>query len=112
MKRVLFFITVIASFFIIQNLVQSIVSLWQKQDLLVKAQLDLASLKQEKNLLSGKLEHVTSEEFIEEEARNKLILAKEGEQYVVIPKKLVEKPKAVPAEAKKAYWQEWLSLFL
>lgn len=53
---------------------------------LTKARKELESLKLEKDRLLKRLEYVKSEEFIEEEARNKLNMIKPGEEVYLRPK--------------------------
>lgn len=53
---------------------------------LTKARKELESLKLEKDRLLKHLEYVKSEEFIEEEARNKLNMIKPGEEVYLRPK--------------------------
>ena len=50
----------------------------------------LHKLEVENRNLKNKLENVKSNDFIEEEARNKLGLAKEGEIIVIIPDETID----------------------
>jgi cell division protein FtsB len=93
-KKIVFFAIIIASFFIINNLVQSIYTLWQKQHLVDAAQKDLDRAKEENQELKRKLSLAKDPHFIEEEARNKLFLTKPGEGVIVIPSEVM---KASPA---------------
>ncbi len=79
--------------------------------MVVKAQNDLEREKKENADLKKRLEYVNSNEFIEEEARNKLFLVKPGESGVIIPKDLIatNDPKKVE---NKAVWEEWIELFV
>lgn len=110
MKKVLFILTITASLFIIKDLVYSIYSLWSKKDLLTVAQKELGREKQENNRLVVSLSEAKKQSFIEEEARNKLFLAKPGESIVVLPHTSFE-AKIVKKEAPKPNWQQWLQLF-
>lgn len=111
MKRLLFFAVIIASIFIINNLARSIYTLWDKRDLLEKAKVDLEEKKKASQELEGKLEVVQSQEFIESQARNKLLLVKPGEQLVILPSisSTEEDNKAQKKEAPN--WQQWWRLF-
>lgn len=84
-KKIVFFGILIVSFFVINSLIHSIYSLWQKNDLIVKAKQNLEQEKKENTELKNKLADVKRPEFVEEEARNKLFLAKTGEGIIVIP---------------------------
>lgn len=112
MKRLLFLATIIASIFIINNLLQSIYNLWRKHDLLVKAQRDLVKEREKNKELAKQLRTVNDPLFIEKEARNKLFMVKEGERPVVIPTALLTATRS--GETKKEaipMWQKWFRLF-
>lgn len=108
MKRVIFFIILIISLLIIKNLVFSIYNLWQKQDLIFGAQKELEKEKEENKTLKSKLTYASSNEFIEEEARNKLFLVKTGEKEVVLPPLSLQTEKKVSAQNQN--WQKWIEL--
>lgn len=114
MKRVTSIVIIFLSIFVINNLVQSIYSLWQKQDLLVDAKQELEREKRENTTLKGQLEKVKEPQFVEEQARNKLLLVKEGEHIVVASDNLiVDEQKVLPAQTEqKENWKQWLELFL
>lgn len=97
-----------------QNMVRSIYSLWQKRDLLVQRENELAKQKQEHAKLRDVQRRVESEEFVEKEARNKLFLQKPGESRVVVDKKLIDAVIGAKTEIKKdtrPNWQQWWELF-
>ncbi len=110
MRRVIFIAVLVASLIIINNLIRSIYSLWNKQDLIVKAKNDLTREKDENHELKSQLSIVGSKQFVEEEARNKLFFVKPGEQDVIVPQNLLnktsgEKPDNTPN------WKKWWNLF-
>jgi len=112
MKRIVFIVTILVSTVIINNLIRSIYDLWHKKDLIVKTQQELIRQKQENNRLKSELPYVGSQEFIEKEARNKLLLVKQGEQQVLIPQNLIQESKLSEKENKdKPNWRKWLKLF-
>ncbi len=115
MKRLVFIAILIVSVFIIQNLVRSIFTLWQKHDLLVKAEKELALEKKKNQEIKHDLAMTQSADFIEKEARNKLFLVKPGESKVLIDeqllKKAMEASKQAKQEAQKPNWQQWWELF-
>ena len=90
MKKVLFFVVLIASILVINNLIHSIYGLWQKRDLVTLAQKELIRQKQENQRLKSQLSYVKSKEFVEQEARNKLFWVKPGEQQVLMSQDLVK----------------------
>lgn len=115
MRRTLFLIILVVSLFIIQSLVRSIYTLWQKHDLLVEAEQELQEQKKENAKFKQQLVVVESQNFTEKEARNKLFLQKPGEQRVLIDARLVQAVSdgKIEANGGKALpnWQQWINLF-
>lgn len=111
MKKLLFILVLMASLFIIRNLLISIYSLWQKQDLIVRSQDQLKREKDKNAALKEKIKEAQSLDFIEQEARNKLLMVKEGEQEILISKKLLASPDAPVQPHVKSNFQEWIDLF-
>lgn len=112
MKKILFTIIIVASVIIINNLAHSIYDLWQKKDLIARVQQELIRQKQENHRLKSELSYVESREFIEKEARNKLLLVKQGEQQVLIPQDLIQNSKpSEEGDKDDANWKKWWELF-
>lgn len=112
MKRIFFFIVIVTSVFIINNLVQSIYNLWSKQDLLGKAKKELVEEKKKHAALQKELKWVSQDVFIEKEARNKLFLVKPGEKIVVLPRIAAEDSGAKGKKEKvDPNWKKWWDLF-
>ncbi|MCL5432722.1 MAG: septum formation initiator family protein [Patescibacteria group bacterium] len=113
MKRILFFAVLIGSIFIINGLVRSIYGLWQKQGYLATAQKQLEKEKSENSRLKKQLAEVQSPKFLEEQARNKLLLIKEGEQEVIIPKEFLGASDSAKGKERdsRSNWQKWWDLF-
>ena len=112
MKKILFTIAIIASVIIINNLARSIYDLWHKKDLIGKAEQELIRQKQENKKLKSELSYVESREFVEREARDKLLLVRPGEQQVLIPQDLIKENKSSDKEDKnEPNWRRWLKLF-
>lgn len=112
-KKILFFAILIIFIIIINNLIHSIYTLWQKSDLVVQAQDELESEKKKNKELKRQLALISESEFVEQEARNKLFLAKPGEEIIVIPTDTFEPPPSrtpEPVETKQP-WQQWWALF-
>src|SRR5438552_6409936 len=83
-KKIAFFAIIIVALFIINSFIHSIYNLWQKKDLVVKAKQDLVQEQKENQVLKKKISEVKKPQFVEEEARNKLFLAKPGEGIILI----------------------------
>lgn len=112
-KRILFFVILLTSFFIIKNLVVSIYTLWQKQDLITQASRELDEQKKRNLVLKEQYKKTHSPDFVETEARNKLFLVRPGEQEVVIPPSLLSASKSAQKSSSvlQPTWKQWLELF-
>jgi len=113
MKKVIFLAVVIGLVFVINNQVRSIYDLWQKKDLVLSTQKELEYLKDENKKLKSELSYVQTDEFIEKEARDKLLWVKENEQQVLITDKIITKSIAEEQKAIqiKPNWQQWWEIF-
>jgi len=70
-------------------------------------------LEEKKKELSAKYQYYQTPEFIEEEARNKLNMAKPGETIVILPpnlEELLNRPKT-KTEPLIPNWKKWWNLF-
>jgi len=110
MKKILFFASLGISLLIIIHLVQSIYTLWHKQDLVTQARQELVQEKKENKKLHQELSIVSTEEFVEEEARNKLLMIKPGEKEILIASNTPQPEKSRPQDT-LPNWQQWLALF-
>jgi len=111
MKKILFLVAILASAFIINSLVRSIYDLWKKQDLITAAQVELEKEKRQNNDLKSKLSQARSSQFIEEEARNKLLLVKPGEEQVILPQDLLASSSAKKKPDLRPNFRKWWDLF-
>ena len=112
-KKIVFFIIIIASLFVMNSFVHSIYSLWQKNDLLVKTSQQLER-EQAKNVeLKEKLSYASRPQFIDEEAHNKLFFAKSGEEIVFVPESVLSAADKRIEEktVEKPNWLRWWELF-
>jgi len=107
-------IIIIAGIGLIVNLSKDIMRLLRSGDELKLAEQKVVELEEERALLKEKKEYYQSEGFVEEVARNKLNMSKEGETIVILPKdvkgvlgtKDSQLPEFVPS------WKQWVNLFL
>jgi cell division protein FtsB len=113
MKKVLYLLILIISLFIINNLIRSIFSLWQKHDLIGEATLQLQQEKNENQKLADQLDRVKRVDFVEEEARNKLFMVKPGEKVVIMgdPSEDAEQKKSSSKVIAVPIWRQWWNLF-
>lgn len=111
-KKIAFFSIVLVLLLTINNLIHSIYSTWQKQDLIIQAQQNLAAEKEENSKLKKNIAQVNKPQFIESVARDKLLLAKPGENIVILPKNQlsISPPQAKPLDT-RPNWKKWWDLF-
>lgn len=112
-KRIFFIITILASIFIINNLIQSIYTLWSKKQLVLNMKNEAEKEIEENKELKKKLNIVEKPQFIEKEARDKLFLAKPGDEIVVLSEKDLKASQEVKPKPKdtRPNWRKWWELF-
>ncbi len=112
-KKIAFFIIIIISLFIINNLVHSIYTLYQKKNLVLDAKIEVEKQEKENLELKNKLSQARDPEFVEQEARNKLFLAKPGDEIIVVSKDDLEASSSVKPKMPdtRPNWQKWWELF-
>ena len=112
-KKIVYLGVVILSLFIINGLVHSIYSLWQKQGLVANARQDLEKEQLKNKHLKDELAQTSNRQFIEEEARDKLFLAKPGEKIIVIPSTYLQASPSVSLTPSNTLpnWEKWWELF-
>lgn len=91
MKKKATVLVILAIFlFISYNLISRIYSALKAGDRLKEAQASLSQVQIKNQELKEQLKSATSADFIEQQARDKLNFAKEGETVVVIPQSKIE----------------------
>ncbi len=94
------------------NSFNRIMSLQGTSKNVAKEEAQLDALRQENSSLKQELEYKKSQRFAEQEIRNKLGLAKEGEQVIVLPKKDDEASSGDVVNKKQLpNWKKWQKLF-
>jgi cell division protein FtsB len=114
LKKIVFFCIILASLFIVNNLVQSIYSLWQKKNLVENSIFEVEREKRRNQELKNKLSQVRDRQFVEEEARNKLFMLKQGEQAVILSEKVLQEATVSakkPASDTRPNWKKWWDFF-
>jgi len=99
---------------LIVNLSRNILKLLKSAEEMKLAEKRIEELEKESEILAQKKEFYQSESFVEQEARNKLNMGKEGETMVVLPpnvKEVLGEKGNLPSKP-IPYWQQWLNLFL
>lgn len=111
MRKMLFIVIVLIGILIINNLVRSIYGLWQKSALIEDAKRELSVEKSKYIELTEEMKEVSSPFFLEEEARNKLFLAKPGEEIVIVPREEQSALQSTKKVRVKPVWQQWMKYF-
>lgn len=95
------------------NLVHSIYDLWHKQQIINQNKQQLESERAENQKLKRELSYAQSNEFVEQEAYNKLFMVKPGEQQVVIAQSVLAARSKTVSKTKQnqSNWQQWLQTF-
>jgi len=113
-RRMVRFIVIVVSIVMVINLSRSIWDLWRRRDVLGERQEVLRRAEEENKRLQSELEYAQSPEFIEQEARNRLGLGREGETIVLMPKFQISSTKSQTNEEKEENapnWKRWWRLF-
>ncbi len=99
---------------LIVNLSRDIIRLLHSADEIKQAAQRVEELEKEKESLTQKNEYYQSESFVEEEARDKLNMAKEGETIVILPPNIKEILGTSSSQLVEPppNWRQWLNLFL
>lgn len=104
----------ILGLYLIVSLSRNILSLIKKGEEIKRENLKLERLRQENIELKKGLEYVSSSEFIEKEAREKLGMGREGEQVVILPENVEEivlRQAQDEKEEELPNWKKWYRLF-
>lgn len=114
--KIVIIIAALILIFIVYNFMVRIFTAFKAGDRLTEAANRLHTLEIQNKDLKAQLKEVTSPDYIEKQARDKLGLAKEGEVVVVIPEERIKQVlglgKESPEEEKLANWLGWVRLFL
>jgi len=99
---------------LIVSLSRDILRLLKSSDKMRLAEKKIEELQKESERLAQKKDYYQSDFFVEEEARNKLNMAKVGETVVILPPNLKEVLGVKDSQPAKSLpnWRQWLNLFL
>lgn len=112
--RVIRLVIIGVSAILVVNLSRSIWDLWRRRDIVAERQEVLHRLEIENKRLKDELTYSESPLFIEQEARNRLGLGREGEEVVLLPKEQgTGDKKQATEEGKESVpnWKRWWRLF-
>lgn len=112
-KKIIYFAVIIILLLTINDLAHSIYDIWQKQDLITQAQQELTAEENENKHLKGQIAQVNQPQFIESEARDKLLLAKPGEGIIIIPTNQlhIESSQSSKPVDTRPNWEKWWDIF-
>lgn len=104
---------VLLGIYLIISLSRDLLEVMSSRERLVREQQEVLEFEKQQQELAAGLNKVLSEEFIEKEAREKLLMGKPGEIAVVIPQE--EKGGKDESQAKDEEelenWQKWFKVF-
>lgn len=93
------------------GIVKSVYTLSQKKGIIAERQRVLRELTAKNEELQQQLEEATSPAFIEQAARDKLGLVREGETVVIMDKSQILNPNNQKNPLELPSWKQWWSLF-
>lgn len=113
-KRVVYLVIVFFGLYLIANLLRNTVRLLGSEGRIEQARLETERLELEVEELKKQRDWYASQEFVEQQARNELGLAREGETIMVLPENLPPVYDFAEEEEKETtpVWQQWVELFL
>lgn len=112
--RIIRLLIIVVSAVLVVNLSRSIWDLWRRRDILGERQAVLKRLEAEQARLQKEFEYAQSPEFIEQEARNRLGLAREGETVVLMPNDklpMINGATEEKIQENVPNWKRWWKLF-
>ncbi|MCH7952219.1 septum formation initiator family protein [Patescibacteria group bacterium] len=113
-RRAFSVVVILLGAFLTIVLSKELLELLSAQERIAKEQEAVSRLEKEQQELASQLEHVTSEEFVEKEAREKLLMRRPGEMVVLLPEEdqvdTAEKGEQ-EVDENLANWEKWAKLF-
>ncbi len=114
-KKLVIFVAIIIVIIILISLIRQISEAVKKGERLEKSAADLFKLQEENKELKKKLSETEDTSFLEEQARNKLNMARSSETVVIIPDEEIKRVLEAGKPKKKINlpnYQGWLRLFI
>ena len=114
MKRKIIIILIILGILLAAySLIGQIIGAFKSSDRLSDAVDKVYNLEVKNKELKGKLAQIKSPEFIEQQARDKLGLSKQGETVIIIPEQKLKEilGASQSAQIRLANWLGWLKVF-
>lgn len=108
-KKAAFAVLIIILVLVLRSRVISLTSTFNRTDMLSSLQEELSAKKQGNAYLKEKLFIAKTDEFVEEEARTKLGMVREGEK--IVGDRKIEAKKVEIEKPELQNWQKWQNLF-
>ncbi len=113
MKNKFFYsLVIIFLFSLIVNFSRQIYATWKAGRKLADLETEILGLEEKNRELRAKLEKAQGKDFIEEEAREKLGMTKEGEKVIILPTIIPPNPLANAGSQPMSIWRRWWKLFV
>ena len=110
--NLLLFLAVLVSIVLVVNSSKRILNLRTTSQQVKESEAQLENLRKDNEKLKEELKYKKSNEFAEEEIRDKLGLAREGEAVVILPKEEDQQVTIDRQQLTKPNWRKWRDLFL
>lgn len=104
-------IIVLVSLGVSVSTVRTIYQLWRRQDVLKARETELLKLQEANKTLERMLQDIGSDSYVEQVAREKLGLVKEGETIVILPEIGDGESGARNTQKNITNWKKWWRLF-
>jgi cell division protein FtsB len=116
LRRFYGFLVFVLALILISSSVRSVSRIGRAGEKLREVEERIRKLERENKDLEERLENVKSDEYVEQQLRDKLGLAKEGEVVVVLPEEDVIREFAPKMESEEDFlpesnWAKWVRLF-
>ena len=112
MKKSLFnLVVIIIGSLIVVGLSRNIIRLLKSEKKVDEARLEVTQLETEQKELVERKAYLESDEFIEEQARNKLNMSQEGEQIVILPQEIGNNHASEVTSQELPPYRQWLQVF-
>jgi cell division protein FtsB len=117
-RQLLSWVIIILGTYLLINTIRNLWRLHQARQLVGREQQKVEQLAEENQQLTDRLEAVSTDQFVEQQARDKLNMAKPGETTVLVPKELLEtlsgdQPRPVLTSDREDLpnWLQWWLVF-
>jgi cell division protein FtsB len=114
-KQIFNILPILVGILLIISLSRDLQQLLEARERIEKEQEEVEFLEAEQQELAQELEYVMSDEFVEKEAREKLLMSRPGETVILLPSEgenETDQDNDQDDEKRLANWEKWIQLFL